>query len=211
MRLRAGVAVAIGTALAASSGTARAYNLVENGDFDASLAGWYLAPSWVQDSWSPLDAGGSPASGSARLENVNDDGIQAGGIGQCVPVTAGESDRVRGSIYVPGGQAADGLAGIHFQWNESADCTGDAIGGALGTDGEAAGFDEWYHWHSDLVPAPVGAQALVLELTSRKSDAAGTFVTHWDDLFVPEPAAALLQAAALGALAALGRMRHGRP
>jgi hypothetical protein len=38
----------------------------------------------------------------------------------------------------------------------------------------------------------------------------GTFVAYWDDIFVPEPAAVLLQGAALGSLAALGRRRRAR-
>ena len=93
----------------------------------------------------------------------------------------------------------------------SLDCSGASIGGLLGTDGEAAGFDEWYHWHSDFVSAPVGTQSILLDLISRKNDATGTFVAYWDDIFViPEPAAALLQGAALGALAALGRRRRAQ-
>lgn len=211
MRLSTRVAIVIGASLLAFTDAAQGQNRVENGDFDTSLAGWYWAPSFVEDSWSPMDAGASPASGSARQENSNDDGIKAGGIGQCVPATAGESYQVGGSVYVPSGQSADGLAGIHWQWKASLDCSGASIGGLLGTDGEAAGFDEWYHWHSDFVSAPVGTQSILLDLISRKNDATGTFVAYWDDIFViPEPAAALLQGAALGALAALGRRRRAQ-
>lgn len=106
----------------------------------------YEPTLWVEASWSSLDAGGSPSSGSVRHENVNTDGAKVSGIGQCIPVVAGESYRVGTSIYVPSGQAATGLAGILFQWMASADCTGDPIGGGLGTTGEWAGFDEWLDW-----------------------------------------------------------------
>ena len=155
----------------------------------------YEPTLWVEASWSSLDASGSPSSGSVRHENVNTDGAKVSGIGQCIPVVAGESYRVGTSIYVPSGQAATGLAGILFQWMASADCTGDPIGGGLGTTGEWAGFDEWLDWVSDLREAPPGAHAMMLDLRCRKTTASGTFVAYWDDVFVvpePRPAAALL-------------------
>lgn len=211
MRLTTSRAIVLATTLVSVSGIARAQNLVVNGDFDTNLAGWYYPASFVEDSWSAFDAGGSPSSGSVRQENANTDGIKTSGIGQCVPVVAGESYRVGVSIYVPSGQAATGLAGILFQWMASADCSGAAIGGGLGTDGEWVGFDAWQDWMSDFVEAPPGAQAMEVDLTCRKSSASGTFVAYWDDVSVaPEPGAAALAGAGLGALAARSRCRRIR-
>jgi len=163
----------------------------------------------ILESWSDaFDVEGSPTSGSVRQENLNDDGIKAGGIGQCVPITAGESYRFGGSTYKPSGQSAAGRAGILFHWKSSTDCTGPDVGGYFGTDGSAADFDEWYPFTSDFSVAPAGAHTAQLDLVSRKDDATGTFVAYWDGLFVvPEPATMLLQSAALGALVALARRR----
>jgi hypothetical protein len=209
MRLSTALGIAFGM-LVFGAGISRAQNLLVNGDFDTDLAGWYRPASWVEDSWSAIDIDASPSSGSVRQENVNVDGVKTSGIGQCIPVTEGESYRVSGATFVPSGQDAVGAASIVFQWKDGTDCTGEAIGGGLGTGGSGL-FDEWYVFVSDFVVAPAGAGSMQLDLLCRKTTAAGTFVAYWDDLVVvPELATGLLQGAALLALGACRARRAAR-
>ena len=77
----------LAAALALGAQSLEAQNLVTNPTFDQNLSGWLL--SNFDPTWTPLDAGGSPASGSVR-------GIVPGGefvsgplLYQCVQATGG--------------------------------------------------------------------------------------------------------------------------
>lgn len=212
--MRLGRVVAVATIVwIAGAASAQGENLLVNGDFDEDYVGWFMAPSWVLHEWShEPDVNGVPTSGSLRQENVNDDGIKAGGMGQCVSVTPGQAYRFGGSTYVPSGQAAEGGAGIHFQWKGTPDCTDSGIGGAYGTDGVPGLFDAWYSSQSDWLVAPATAHSAQIDLVSRKYDAAGTFVAYWDGLFVvPEASATSLAIASLAALGLVAGRRDRIP
>ena len=75
------VSFAAAVVLALGPGAAEAQNLLANPDFDTDVTGW----SGV-GVWDPLDAFGSPSSGSATWINT-----QVGGganyLGQCVELT----------------------------------------------------------------------------------------------------------------------------
>ena len=71
--------------LALGSGSAAAQNLFVNPGFATNLAGWTVE-SGVSAGWSPLDIGGSAASGSALVTNSSGVAGFSGGLQQCVAV-----------------------------------------------------------------------------------------------------------------------------
>jgi hypothetical protein len=193
---------------------AKGQNLIDNGDFDASLGGWSEPPWFIEASWrGDFDANGSPTSGAAQLVNHE----QAfGGIGQCFPVTAGATYQFGGSLHVPAIASELGTALIMFFWYRSVDCSGNDAGwDSLWIDPAVGPFDEWVARECSTQQPPTGAQSAMLSLHTVKSAAGSAFTAFWDDLFVvaPEPPAALGGGVALAAIALLTRRtgRRARP
>ncbi|MEO8379554.1 MAG: hypothetical protein ABI779_07800 [Acidobacteriota bacterium] len=70
-------------------------NLIQNGGFNSSLAGWQQEGADITATWDSGDAGGSPTSGSAKL--VTSASKPAGVLRQSFPVTSGYSYEFKAS------------------------------------------------------------------------------------------------------------------
>ena len=105
-----------------------AVNLIANSTFDTNLSGWsnlFSRPG----SWSSVDAGSNPASGSALL--VNDSSPSNGGVPlvltQCIAALPSTGYIYGGQFMVPAGQPADTRAHVFVETFASADCSGAAL------------------------------------------------------------------------------------
>jgi hypothetical protein len=111
MPLRFAVPIALALLLAGPAASAAAPNLLANPGFDTGLDGWQtIGGSNV--SWDGTkDAGGSPSSGSAKIDWQSPavTGLQ-GVVSQCVEVTTGTTYQFGGKIFIPSGQATAGSA-----------------------------------------------------------------------------------------------------
>jgi hypothetical protein len=92
-------------------------NLLQNPGFHTDLAGWTHD---AEVTWTPEDANGSPASGSARL--FSRDPYIAPSLGQCVPVTPGT--RYRAGVA---SRWQDGTVDLVIRFHAQADCLGTAF------------------------------------------------------------------------------------
>jgi hypothetical protein len=165
--------------LAAATPVAAA-NLLTNPGFDHSLAGWLLFfPDNVE--WSPADAAGDGASGSARARN--DDPMAATArepLIQCVPVTAGASYEAGLSALVPAGQDREGTVfGIIYFYSQPG-CVGVAGSTVLPQISPVGSWASLDH-HFTVPPGVVSAGFRVLVF---KQQAAGELVAHIDDTFL---------------------------
>ncbi len=94
-------------AIASGAAAASAQNLLNNGSFDASLAGWQAHGSSVSTAWDHDDVAGSTSSGSAKVTAQSAlTGSQGGGIQQSFSVTPGTTYRLTGSAHLAGGGSA---------------------------------------------------------------------------------------------------------
>jgi hypothetical protein len=106
-----------------AAGQATAQNLLTNPDFDTSLAAWQVFDGASWDG--TLDAGGSPASGSAK--GVFDASTVTGLhdiVSQCVPLTIGDAYTVGGDVFISPGQTAPGSAFFIVIPLPTDDCSG---------------------------------------------------------------------------------------
>jgi hypothetical protein len=93
--------------LATYAATGNAQNLLSNGSFDASLAGWQAHGSSVSTAWDHDDIAGSASSGSAKVTAQTAlTGSQGGGIQQSFSVTPGTTYHLTGSAHLVGGGSA---------------------------------------------------------------------------------------------------------
>lgn len=180
-----------------------ATNLIPNGDFHEDLAGWDNLG--IVTLWSPLDADGDAASGSARADHRSGPATDVPLWASCVPVLSGRTYQYGTSYLIPSGQANDGSIAVSLFWYTQPDCTAQT-GGVPEIGGQEIGG--WY-WIAGEAVAPPGARSAWLWLDHIKlSGASGeSHVVYFDDATLPEPGRF---ASPLAALLAIGWLRARR-
>ncbi|HVS02974.1 MAG TPA: hypothetical protein VMT16_09410 [Thermoanaerobaculia bacterium] len=165
--------------LAAGPVPAAAANLLANPGFDVSLAGWLVFHP-ERTEWSPVDAGGDAASGSARNTVDFESAMTADEpLIQCVPLTPGAGYEVGFSTLVPAGQDRTGSAYGIIYFYEAADCIGLAGSTLLP---ETTVVDAWTTLHHTFT-APSGVSSAALRVVVYKEQAGGELVAYIDDAF----------------------------
>jgi hypothetical protein len=161
----------------ASSG-ASAQNLLVNPDFDTDVLGWSGLGIW-----DPLDAFGSPTSGSATWTNT----WAAGGalyLVQCVELGPDfEAYDLGGYALIPSGQAGEGYTHLNVSFYSDAGC-GTHISGW--STANYSGLDIW-QWLTLTDWAPNGVVSARVGFLNQKT-ATGDFQTLHDAMFFgPNP------------------------
>jgi hypothetical protein len=152
--------------------------LLSNGSFDHDVSGWTVNPFQGKQgaiSWSPIDVGNEPGSGSAMLT------VTGGqfGVRRCVAVEPSSRYILRSSVFIPPGQKVDAADLPVLQMVsvfDTPDCSGPDSGGGsfiksittnwLQTD---ARFDTFANTRSAKISLNVNV-------------APGPFTTHYDDV-----------------------------
>ncbi len=166
---------------------ARAQNLLVNPGFDSDLSGWHPsnAPGLIITIWSPLDAAGSPSSGSLLADNLAATANYPVVVGaQCINVTPGQKYWLRAKAFIPAGQATTGEADINAYWGSGtcsspADPIGPIDGFSIPTVGHLADVGQ-------VVTAPAGRGRVAIQLLDYKHTAGGSLKVYYDDIvFAP--------------------------
>jgi hypothetical protein len=156
-------------------------NLLFNPGFDTDLSGW---GNLGFTSWSSEDAGGSAASGSARLDLSGADAyyaIQS----NCVTALPGEEFFYSASYLIPFAQQATGEAILQVNWFSQGDCSGVN----LGADSRVGTQTAWTTIGNRVV-APAGTASVRVHPFNHKSGGTGIFQVYFDDaelVRAPEP------------------------
>jgi len=115
--------VALAVALSAPA-LADAPNVLANGSFDLSSAGWERFGAAGDAAWVPTDAGGYPRSGSLRLSSAADT-LAVEAMSPCVPLVPGQTYAVSGRAWVdPVVNGAQDFTGVGLQVYSEPSCTG---------------------------------------------------------------------------------------
>ena len=157
-------------------------NLVANGNFNTNIDGWiWYTPRFPNGignaTWSPLDANGSPASGSISMKDTGSN--LAFQRLQCLPVTKSTNYRfgtkVRTTLPREKGDATIAL----FTY-KSTDCTGEF------TDSETRVLSpaEPNVWQSYSFTMRSGSRSQSMIIVIASGAALGSFETLFDDVFV---------------------------
>ena len=162
----------------ASTG-ASAQNLLVNPDFDTDVVGWSGLGIW-----DPMDAFGSPTSGSATWTNT----WASGGalyFTQCVEISAFfEGYDISGYIYIPAGQAGGGHSYINAVFYSDSACA-DVINGY--STPTYSGFDTWQLVNlSGWMPG--GSASARIGIANIKSQTGDFQIFHDAIFFGPNPA-----------------------
>lgn len=151
-----------------------------NGTFDSNVDGWnpFFDTTIV---WDPLDADGSPGSGSALVVNALDEAGGGTGARQCPGgAVVGELYRLSIDILIPENQSATGSAGPVVQWYN--DVCVESIGAPIYPRGIST--DEAGVWRriSVVGVAPPGTGSVRVSLMIIKDDQGGTLAAHFDNV-----------------------------
>ncbi len=98
-----------------------AQNLVSNPTFDIDLAGWDALAGSAE--WDPLDAGGSPDSGSALITGSGPGGSLSQVLVQCIPVLPAWHYVFGSRAFIPSGMPASTYAFVKMNWYSDSLCT----------------------------------------------------------------------------------------
>jgi len=155
--------------------------VVSNPGFDTDVTGW-TALSEASIIWSPLDAYGSPGSGSGLVTNMAISTLDATGARQCLDGVTGLAEYlVSVNTLVPSGQSETGYTYLAIQWYDSPSCGGSQIDLDLTPGIINPTADVWYRdWVT--VEAPSGALSARLLLNVLKYQDTGTLEAHFDNV-----------------------------
>jgi hypothetical protein len=207
-RTRWKLTAAIGAALLLwLTGTARAQNLVVNGDFATDVSGWSTAyhGAAISTAWSDLDPADPTPSGSIQVTSTITGGGSAGPT-QCVDLLVAEPE-LRMDVLVPSQPAFDYVTAYPYvRWYSEAGCTIGEISTEFVLGAVPAGLG-WTRLAGPLIP-PGSAQAVLIDLGIVKpSGSSDPAVAYFDNLYLPEPGADSLGMAVFAILAALASRR----
>ena len=163
------------------SSAAHGQNLLANPSFTSDFSGWV---NFVGDAvWDPLDANGSPSSGSALLTH-DDTSTSTQVLVQCLPVAANSTFNLSGRSYVPSGQGVSGWAMVRVLWFSDDSCV-DFLDTA-GTNVSGL-VDTWSNLWSDVLQSPTGTRSVRVTLSLGGPLGPGNeFSAHFDDIFFYE-------------------------
>lgn len=177
------VVLALGAA--SFSAAVGAQNLLTNGSFDVNLSGWtQLFQGTGGGVFSPLDADGSPSSGSMELTNTSAGAGLNVFFTQCHSATAGTSydygGKVRAAPPPPSGKF---YVLLNFYANST--CSGSGIGGAGGSDRlDFTPSGSWQGLSRTGLIAPAGTSSVSITLGNFKDIAGASTISNFDDIFL---------------------------
>jgi murein DD-endopeptidase MepM/ murein hydrolase activator NlpD len=160
-----------------------AQNELTNSDFDTDVSGWTAATE-VSLTWSSIDAGLDPGSGSAQVDNQRSNSSDGAGMSQCVAsgVVPGADYDYGGKAFIPSGQDRTGPAQVGLRWYADTDCAGYVLGSQPRSSTETEGT--WVELGESGVTAPTGAASVLFLAFPTKYEAGGTRTAHFDDLYL---------------------------
>lgn len=153
-----------------------------NQTFDLDVSGW---TAWGDASlaWDPLDAAGSPASGSAFVTNLATTPHGATGAYQCVDgVQEGHWLGFGAQVLIPDGQAGTGDAYLLIQWYSAAACQVQISN--FSTSSVLWSTPDVFRPVSGWQVAPAGAISARVTLSIRRGDVTGTIAANFDDVYL---------------------------
>lgn len=188
-RSSVGLTAATFSVLVLAATSARAQNLVQNGEFDRTIASWSSSTSEI--SWSSDDWNRQPGSGSLSLRHTGTTANGYASVGQCLPSQPGKgySFVLRARIAEATGGARGGIeAGVHFF--SGTDCRG----WLAGSDNRWVELSS--SWNGVVYPflifpsvvsvAPAGTRSVLVNVNAVKFTAAGTLTFRIDDAYFAE-------------------------
>ena len=153
-------------------------NLLHNPGFDSDLAGWTFSGNVT---WSPLDASGSPGSGSARLGPLTALGEPLTLIEQCLTISDAVDYLFSARLFRADGAQVSAMAQVIWYPNES--CV-PPLSSANPGFWPAPGVGLWEQ-DSGMVTPPPGTLSAAVRLSARRQ-AAGEMIALFDDVvFAP--------------------------
>jgi len=155
--------------------------VVSNPEFDVDVTGWNPFPQ-ASIVWSPLDALGSPSSGSGLVTNMSTTAMDATGVRQCLDGISGLAEYlISANALVPGGQSETGYTYLLVQWYDGISCSGTQLGFGFSPGVSNPTADVWYRdW--ETVEAPAAAQSARLALMVYKHQDTGMLDAHFDNV-----------------------------
>ena len=113
------------------AGPARALDLLPNGQFDGSIAGWSGTPKYGTRSWDPgLDANGSDLSGSAKLVHTDTKGGTSLDITRCftgAEVQPGKAFFAGAKLRFAAGEAVPGAGYVYITFHPDSACQTESL------------------------------------------------------------------------------------
>jgi hypothetical protein len=158
-----------------------AQNLLPSGTFDTGIAGWttLVAPSLLTLGWSPVDAHGSPTSGSLRAVNSNPAAFPIPTARHCLPASPGQRHHARGAFFYPSGQSHAGRVVILVFYTTSPTCSGPTLNAV--SKGLELVPDTWQTLDSQPTTAPPGTTAVGVLFGFQKIGDGGQAIFNLDD------------------------------
>jgi hypothetical protein len=163
-----------------------AQNLLTNPRFDGSLLGWTTEAAVAAVHSTARDYGDNAASGSALISNAQGAADTAGGVSQCVAVTAGIRYHLSTRFLIPAGQARAARAQVHIAPFSSPGCVTSVSGFVSNGTPAITTFDRW---GSIRVSTTIASGVASVRVTARlvKVEAGGTVQGYFDEVaFGPE-------------------------
>lgn len=157
---------------------ALAQNLLSNGDFDSSLAGWTAGSGHA---WSAEDSDGEAGSGSVQI-TISSYGTSA--VTQCRLATAGARYEFEYDVRIGVQGSASGRAGVVVRFFGDTVC-GDALDATFPANhfATSTSASEWQQGLGAEFVAPEGTRSVLFEARATKTDSKGGSVTaRLDDL-----------------------------
>ena len=161
---------------------AAAQNILGNGGFASDLSSWILSGVPGSTTWSPLDAGGSAASGSVQIVNASTSfNNNNKGLSQCRAITPGASYDYGVKSRVPTGQANTAIVYILLNFYAGPGCTGD-LSSTFGRLDNTVPSNAW-SGRTGTIVAPASAVSVIVFLFVYKQQEGGTVTAYFDDAF----------------------------
>jgi hypothetical protein len=173
--------------LAFVASDAAAVNLAQNASFDSTILFWDDPNNVVELVWSPLDADGSPTSGSIQITTTNTSGGATGAL-QCVEPGSVDVEVLRADLRLPEQGAVDPVYGQIFVTYYSVPGCGTGYIETSDFPGIPEGTD-WTTLEAALTP-PGGTQSIRIWLTLAYQTNPSPLVVYADNVYLPEPAGA---------------------
>ena len=163
-----------------AAGAADYVNVLSNGTFELDVAGWTpLLDTIIM--WDPMDADGSPSSGSAIVTN-SVDYQSTRGARQCSDVLEGDMEYVlRAMIFIPGMQPATGWGHLKVALYPQPNCGGYPVLHLMSSVVYSATPDQWLR-STLAITTPPNAQSAIVDLTVTKDTVTGFLDIAFDNV-----------------------------
>ena len=153
--------------------------LLDNPDFDTSLAGWTLdnAPTPI---WTDLDIDDSQSSGSALIINSEADAsTDVEILRQCIPHPQPGMHLIGLAANIPSGQATSGSVVMRFNRHNTDDCSGGYNASSGYFVAQSNITDRWVGvMQENMVSNFTNSMEFIVAI--RKTEAGGLFLAHVD-------------------------------